>query len=637
MTKEKLIKNILEIESHQKAWRQKCRRNLILYEFTPNMDLTSQNDSTTVGFYNAGNAENTSMIQENVIRSCIDTLGSKIASQKVTPFFNTVNGTFREIQVVKAAQQFFDILYDELNVNKTVVQAFVDSCITDRGIIYVNKDNKNIERIQPWQFFFDPREYAYGQLTHCAFKKTDYPASLLTEKTDLQTVTLHEYWSIKEHIHATYIEELNKVSFDKWDANILPFAILRWSNPVKASSSTCVVDLLFGIQKQINYLLSQIKDASKSSFGIKYIVPTDSDVKINRLNNSNGEVIEYTPQMTPNGVMPVQPITPAFMDGQWFTALQQFKQDAYEMVGISQLSAMSQKPSGLNTGVGLQTMEDIESDRFETQLNSVIRVYVDIAKICMEVFDPLEEVLPSSIYRGHITWKDITEARNLMSIQFSSLDKISKDPVVKQQIISQWVNSGYISRAHAMQLMEVPDDTRGYSLMNNSLNAVMSVIDDCVEKDIYDVPIYIDTALLKEEITSTLLSLKAAQNPENEVDIQKLQRLMYNVEAMNKNAMTSAEFAATQSLQEELTAALPDITQMAMQEGSQLGIDAAMQQQQNEQTQQNKQQNNQQNNAQQEIMATSDINEKTDIDNGNEAAQELLSLGKKFYYKKEKK
>ena len=629
MTKEKLIKNILEIESHQKAWRQKCRRNLILYEFTPNMDLTSQNDSTTVGFYNAGNAENTSMIQENVIRSCIDTLGSKIASQKVTPFFNTVNGTFREIQVVKAAQQFFDILYDELNVNKTVVQAFVDSCITDRGIIYVNKDNKNIERIQPWQFFFDPREYAYGQLTHCAFKKTDYPASLLTEKTDLQTVTLHEYWSIKEHIHATYIEELNKVSFDKWDANILPFAILRWSNPVKASSSTCVVDLLFGIQKQINYLLSQIKDASKSSFGIKYIVPTDSDVKINRLNNSNGEVIEYTPQMTPNGVMPVQPVTPAFMDGQWFSALQQFKQDAYEMVGISQLSAMSQKPSGLNTGVGLQTMEDIESDRFETQLNSVIRVYVDIAKICMEVFNPLEEVLPSSIYRGHITWKDITEARNLMSIQFSSLDKISKDPVVKQQIISQWVNSGYISRAHAMQLMEVPDDTRGYSLMNNSLNAVMSVIDDCVEKDIYDVPIYIDTALLKEEITSTLLSLKAAQNPENEVDIQKLQRLMYNVEAMNKNAMTSAEFAATQSLQEELTAAIPGIQQQAIQEGSKLGLDAAIQQQQAEQTQQNKQQ--------QEIMATSDINEKESVDNGNEAAQELLSLGKKFYKNKKEK
>lgn len=624
MTKEKLINNILDIEAHQKAWRQKCRRNLVLYEFTPDIDLITQNDNVAVGFYNRGNAENTSMIQENVIRSCIDTLGSKIASQKVTPFFNTVNGTFREIQVVKAAQQFFDILYDELNVNKTVVQAFVDSCITDRGIIYVNRDNKNIERIQPWQFFFDPKEYAYGQLTHCAFKKTDYPTSLLTEKTDLKTVTLHEYWNIKEHIHATYIEELNKITTEKWEANILPFAILRWSNPVKASSSTCVVDLLFGIQKQINYLLTQIKDASRSSFGIKYLAPTDSDVKINRLNNSNGEVIEYTPQMTPNGVMPVQPVTPAIMDAQWFTALQQFKQDAYEMVGISQLSAMSQKPSGLNSGVGLQTMEDIESDRFETQLNSVIRVYVDIAKICMEVFDPNEPILPSSIYRGHITWKDITEARDLMSIQFSSLDKISKDPVVKQQIISQWVNSGYISRAHAMTLMEIPDDTRGYSLMNNSLNAVMSVIDDCIERDIYEIPIYVDMALLKEEITSTLLSLKAAQNPNNAVDIEKLQRLMFEVEKMNKNAMTSSEYSAVTSLQEELTAALPGIQQMAQAEGAQLGLDAAISQQQTEQQQQ----------PQQEEMATSDVNEKTDIDNGDEAAQELLVLGKKFYKEK---
>ena len=287
------------------------------------------------------------------------------------------------------------------------------------------------------------------------------------------------------------------------------------------------------------------------------------------------------------------------------------------MVGISQLSAMSQKPKGLNSGVGLQTMEDIESDRFETQLNSVIRVYVDIAKICMEVFDPLEPILPSSIYRGHITWKDITEARNLMSIQFSSLDKISKDPVVKQQIISQWVNSGYISRAHAMQLMEVPDDTRGYSLMNNSLNAVMSVIDDCIERDIYDVPIYVDMALLKEEITSTLLSLKAAQNPDNAVDIEKLQRLMFEVEKMNKNAQNSSEYSATMLLKEELEKALPGIQQMAIQEGTQLGLDAAVNQQQTEQGQQ--------------PMATSDINEKTGIENSDEAATELLALGKKFY------
>ena len=56
----------------------------------------------------------------------------------------------------------------------------------------------------------------------------------------------------------------------------------------------------------------------------------------------DGDVVTYDPQMTTNGAVPIQTVTTPFMDGQWFQALQQFKQDAYEMVGISQLSATTQ-------------------------------------------------------------------------------------------------------------------------------------------------------------------------------------------------------------------------------------------------------------------------------------------------------
>ena len=84
--------------------------------------------------------------------------------------------------------------------------------------------------------------------------------------------------------------------------------------------------------------------------------------------------------------------------------------------------------------------------------------------------------------------------------------------------------------------------------------------------------------------------------------------------------LTSAEYAATQSLQEELTAALPGITQMAVQEGNMIGMEEAVAQQQQEQTQ-----------PQPQATATSDVNEKTDIDSSDEAARELLMLGKKYY------
>lgn len=617
MAKEEYINDILEIESPQAMWRQKARRNLCLYEFTPNCDLITQNDAQTVGFYKGASAESdyTTQIQENVIRSCIDTLASKIASQKVRPFFNTVNGTFKDIQICKAAQQFFDILYDELNVNKIVVQAFVDSCITDRGIIYIDRKNHNIERIQPWQFFFDPAEYAYGNLVQCAVKKTDYPASLLDIKTKQKKVTVHEYWNIKTHKHVTYIQEIDKVTVEEWLPDALPFVIIRWTNPIKSSSSSCVVDLLYGIQRQINYILNQIKDASQSAFGNKYVVPSGSNIKVNRLTNRNGEIIEYDPQMTGDGgTVPIQTITAPFMDGQWFQALQQFKQDAYEMVGISQLSATSQKPMGLNSGKGLQTLENIEGDRFETQLNTVIRAYVDIAKVCMQIFDPDEDILPNNRYRGHIKWADITGGRNTMSIQFTSVDKISKDPSTKQAIVSQWVAAGWISQAHAAQLMEIPDTENGYSLAQNSLNAVLTVIDNCIENDVYDVPIFVDDELLLEEITNTCLSLTAANNAENKVDIDKLLKLYEIVVSRNKDSITSAEYAAVQSLNQSLAQAMPQIQQQVQAE-VQPSIDEAMQPVQQE--------------------ATSDETEKSDP--LFEASKELLVLGKKFYKNREKK
>ena len=87
-------------------------------------------------------------------------------------------------------------------------------------------------------------------------------------------------------------------------------------------------------------------------------------------------------------------MTPAFINEQYMKTVQILKEQAYELVGISQLSAQSSKPAGLNSGIALTTMEDIESDRFETQLSQVIRAYVDITRVCINVFPASDNILP---------------------------------------------------------------------------------------------------------------------------------------------------------------------------------------------------------------------------------------------------
>lgn len=576
--REKVIAKMLKLEQFHGTRRSKFRRNLRLYEYSPLISIDNLDDNSVVGYYQQGffdvEDDTTSSIQENIIRSCIDTLVSKIASQKVRPFFNTVNGSFKDMQVAKQAQDYFDAIYDEQDVNKTISRAFQDACIFEVGWIYVDNKEKLISRVLPWQVYIDPREASYGKVTQVAYKQEQFPTSLLPIKTDedVDTVTYWQYWDLNAKKHYYYIPELDLFEVENWDFNAIPFVSINYSSPVKGLSCQSVVDLLYGIQMEMDALLVKIKDASQLASPLKYFVPDSSTIKVKKLSNRVGEVVTYTP--SPNmSSSPVTVATEPFMDAQWLSLLQQLKEDAYEMVGISQLSATSQKPTGLNSGVALSTMEDIESDRFETQLNTVIRTYVDIARLCIQIFDEEENILPPNRLRKTITWKDIVEARDKMNIQFSAAQSLSKDPSTKLQQLQALYAAGLIPQSRIAQLMDLPDLQLGYSLANNSINAVLTVIDDCIERDIYDVPDYISDQQLMEEILNTQLSLKAASTDgDNDEDIKKLDKLYEIVSKKNMESQTSAEMSAYQGLMNEVNMAMQpggSIAQ-AMESGSQM-------------------------------------------------------------------
>ena len=551
---------MFKLESYYGSLKSKFLRNYFLAENSMLLSLDSLTDDAVAGFYNNGRFEveedTTVSIQENIIKSCISTLVSKIASQKVRPFFNTVNGSFKDMQIVKAAQQFFDALYDNLNVNKVVSDAFKDSCIFGRGVVYIDKEEKAIKRVLPWQVFIDPREYSYGHLTKVAWKRTQFPVSLLSFEPDreLDFVTLWKYWDLNKRKLVTYIPELEYYKEEVWDANVIPFFIMNYESPIKGTNCQSICDLLMGIQLEIDALLVKIKDASQLTPANTVFVPENSNIDANKLSNRVGEVVTYyAPQMTGE---PIHVATPAFIDPQYLQLLDKFKQDAYELVGISQLSATSRKPQGLNSGVALNTIEDIESDRFETQLNQVVRAYVDIAKMCIAVFPPDEDILPPNRLRQSIKWADIVQSAEMMDIQFSAADALSKDPSTKLQQLQALYQAGIISQSRIAQLMEIPDINSGYSLANNALNAVLQVIDDCLVRNIFEVPDYVPSQMLQEEIINTMLSLKASNNVNNAVDIQKLMKLYSISDKKNVDAMTSAEMAAVSSLQQEMTAAM---------------------------------------------------------------------------------
>lgn len=567
MKKEEIIQDMEWLVNREGARRQKYRRNLRVFYHTFGIGMNNIDDTSVVGYYSNSQydteEDTSSGIQENIIKSCIDTLVSKIASQKVRPYFNTVNGTFKEMRIVKQAQQFFDQLYDDQNVNKTVTKAFKDACIFDTGIIYIDKDTHSIQRVLPWQVAIDNREASYSGLTRLVWKKENFPVTNIpfTDSklkrqvvNTQQQVTFYEYWNLNEGKKVYYIPEMDFYKEEKYEENLLPFIFINYDDPVKGNSSVSVVDLLFGIQDEIDSLIVKIKDASQLSSPLKYLVPESSSVKVNKLTNRVGEVITYSAlpnQTTP----PVVAVTEPFMDPQWISLLDKLKQDAYELCGISQLSATSQKPQGLNSGIALSTMEDIESDRFEVQLNTIIRTYVDIAKMCIALFNRDENILPDNRLRKGFTWGDIVDAQNQLIIQFSAAENLSKDPQTRAQQVMMLVQLGVIPQNRIASLMEIPDTVQGYSIANNSIEAVMNVIDECIENNNFEVPDFIPTDMLMQEILNTCLSLSSAnKDGRNQGDIDKLMQLYQLCAMKNNEAQTSAEMAAVGSLTNELMA-----------------------------------------------------------------------------------
>lgn len=533
MNKSQTIAEINRLKGKNSVRFYKYQRNIRLYTWSPTLSLNEISSSQSCGYYSYGTYEgedNTSSIQENVINSCIETLVSKIASQKVRPFINTVHGSFKDIKIAKQTQTFFDLRFEEENINKVVSDCFRDSCIFDTGVIYIDEnDGYKIKKANPWQVFTDPAEVSYNNITKVAMEQKCYPVSILKKEGinitgSYDYVTKIDYYDVNEHQHAVYIPEVNKYVSHDYKSDKVPFIFMYYKPPVVGNTSSSVTDLLYGIQMKIDEILRKISDAVKLNPALTFFVPEGAQIKANQLDNRIGNIITYrpSPSMTSS---PVTASTPAFIDGSYMQLLAQLKQDAYEMIGISQLSATSQKPQGLDSGTALQTMENIESDRFEVQLNQVVRCYTDLARLYIDIVPEDEDILPEDNVREEITWADIKNAAKQMNIQFSGANSLSKDPETKLRQINMLTQAGIIPRARIATLMEVPDLEAGYSISNNALNATLAVIDDCINKDLYDVPFYVPTPLLMEEIANTMLSLTAADKEGNKPDIDKLKRL----------------------------------------------------------------------------------------------------------------
>lgn len=494
----------------------------------------------------------------NVIKSVIDSIVSKLANQKVRPFFTPVNGTYKTRRIVKQCQQFFDSYYEFQRIQTKITKAFEESCIFSVGYLFVNPLTYEVEVPPSWNVATLNTESVYGEPTKLLIKYPNYPTTLLDKlgvnDADINSeyVTLEMYCDITEKVFEVYINN-NRVKSIDYTAERLPIVKIFYNIPILGNYTPSIVEELDGIQTQIDLISAKISAAAQLTPANTTYVLEGSNLSPGDINNRIGNVygVKCPPGMT---TLPVMNVTPSPIDPYWQSLMEYYIQKAYEVIGISQLSAMSKKPNGLDSGAALQTMEDVESDRFETQVMQYVNAFIELAKTVIAVIPDTADILPNTKQSKSFKWSDVKKQSDLFKVQYSAQSALSKDPQEKLKQVLQLREQGFLSNYEVPLYLDLPDLQNAYEGAQAVENAVDALIERCIEEGDTDIPEYIDYQQLAQKITivENQLSASYTGNKKNDEDVALSIECLQTLEAKLMNIMEENGFIANNNSETEL-------------------------------------------------------------------------------------
>jgi hypothetical protein len=477
----------------------------------------------------------------NVIKSVTDTILSKLSQARVRPFFDSIQGDYATIKATRAAQKFFDAFFDAQKVYERAPEVARSALLFDGGHWWIDEDNLCVEPVPHWELFVDPYEANNGGLRKCTYGmrwRKEYPFALAKAqfpKADFKVSpvanprTLRGDWVIYYDLLAHtkfYIYDKQIIYKKKIDYDRLPFTAMWWTPPITGWSTTCLADDLYTIQVDIDELQMRIDQAVRNSPFNTVFVPLGSDGKATMLTNEAAIQVEYNPG--PEGGIPVVS-TPAPISDQYLKLRESAISRAYEFGGVSQLSAQSKKPAGITSGVALQTLEDVESERHNVTLQAYIHGFVDLAEIACEVFPKDADILPPAMGRASVKWSDVKKQKDMMRIQFSAGSSLSKDPATKLDQIQKLQAFGINLQPILPQLLEMPDLDTAYSATTASYDYVQKIIEKAIEDGDTDFAPIVDMQMLFTESVRWFLRLSADES--NEKYLANLKKLIAKVSA----------------------------------------------------------------------------------------------------------
>lgn len=437
-------------------------------------------------------------LPDNICRSMVDTLTSKVAKHRPLPRVLSSHGSYRTQRRARKMTQFLEGVFDEQKVFQGHSANIVrDAGTTGCGLSLVYREGKRIytERVNANECYVDPYDAEYGKprniyratkvdrgtlMRRVGGSRTKKDAILratgdlfghpTTTQSTVRRVSIVEGWHLPEgdekdgvfdipgrHTIAVQGEIILDEEFH-WDT--FPIIELNYSDPVQGWFGTGLIEQVEGYQCELNLANERLSDAYQLT-GALLLLPTGADIVESEISNRIGAVVRFNAAGGKPEMMPLTPVNPAFLQ-----RVSDLISRAYQNAGISQMSAMSAKPAGVTAAIAMQTLDDVETERFavfgrayETWCVRLGEAYLRLAREIAKEYGDLSVnlTIKSGASPGvmELKWTDI--AVDHYSLRVFSASMLPQLPAARLQTLQGFFDAGVIDRTTFLLQLEATD------------------------------------------------------------------------------------------------------------------------------------------------------------------------------------
>lgn len=466
----------------------------------------------------------------NVIESCVSTAQAEICQNKPKATFATDGADWATKQKAEKLDRFCEGQFYAVDLYRKAPEVFADACIFGTGILKIYEDEARaaitVERVFPWELLVDQADGVYGS-PMCLYQTKYIDRSIMMRAypdkaaelasvhndplglgrdpfmydTTADLIQVVEGWRLptgpaanddrqstkgdgadddepqksdpKGGRHIVAVDGVTLLD-EEWEEADFPFAFLRWLKRPFGFWGKGLAEQLAGIQKEINRLLIKIQRAFARLGITRVFIQRGSKVNPAHMRAHDGDIIEYTGQRP-------ETVAENVVSPQIFEHLWQLERKAYEITGVSQMTAQGQAPPpGVDSGRAIRTLLQNHSKRFVMVGQSYEDFFLNVGKKMIALARRISRRKEDDASDGYVVrWA--TEAGS-EKIDFRDIDldedeytmrpyptsALPSNPGEKMQVVQEWFNTGMVDGDKAMMLMDFPD-TKSFADMNPAI------------------------------------------------------------------------------------------------------------------------------------------------------------------------